>query len=394
MKNKTGLLLLVLLILTNSSFAQQSDSLAPEATTAEATLSFRNIPELKKAYFSSAPTARKDGILVGELGIDGGNKAMIVKLAREIAEGKHGNYDALLISHKNKLVFESYYKKGRVNLPHFQASATKGYTSLILGRAMQLGYLSMADLDKPLVSFLKDLDSEKFAAGAEKITLHQALTMTTGIRISSDKWKRFEENPGPLKGQGQVQAIFENTAPITAESQSFKYGTGPDLVMQVIDAVVPGSAKDFIENELLNKLGITNYHWLTRYSGLPESGWRVKMTSRDMLKWGSMVLNKGKWNGEQLIPADYLAKATSGLVKPTATWIPETYCYGYFWYQTPITVGDKSYDATFAWGGLDQLIIVVAELDLTIVVTGHDEDEKFMTQVSETIIPAFAKDEF
>ncbi len=164
----------MLLILTNSSFAQQSDSPAPEATAAEAKISFWDLPYLKEAFIDTTPADRKDGLAVGELGVNGGNKDMIVKLAEEIADSMHGLYDSMLITHKSKLLFESYYRRGRVNLAGDQASAAKAYTSLALGRAIQLGYLTMADLDKPLVSFLKDLDPTKFVEGAEKITLHKA----------------------------------------------------------------------------------------------------------------------------------------------------------------------------------------------------------------------------
>jgi len=393
MKNKTGLLLLILLILANSSFAQQKNKPAPEATAAEAKFKFRDIPNLKKAFINTSPAEINDGIPVGKLSIADNNKAMILELAKGIADNKHGNYDALLISHKNKLVFESYYRKGRINLPHPQASATKGYTTLALGRAIQLGYLTMADLHKPLISFLKDLDRTKLVQGAEKITLHKALTMRSGIRISADKRRAMEKNPSQLKGQGQMQAYLENSDPITEASQVFKYGDGPVLVMQVIDAVVPGSAKDFIKKELLDKMGITNYHWKTSVSGLPESGWRVSMTSRDMVKWGTLVLNKGKWNGEQLIPAAFIAKATSRITQPTETWQPKTYRYGYFWYQTNIIFGGKSYSANMAWGGGGQHIIVVKALDLIVTITGHDREDTIMTQVSKAIVPAFAEGE-
>jgi len=170
------------------------------------------------------------------------------------------------------------------------------------------------------------------------------------------------------------------------------YGNyNPMLVMTVIDAVVPGTAEDFIKRELLDKLGITNYKWSTHRSGLPEAGWRASIMSRDMLKLGHLVLDKGKLNGEQLISVAYLDKATSGIVKPTQDWMPKDYRYGYFWYQTLVKVGDKSYDTAFAWGGGDQRVIVIEELDLTIVISGHDGEDKLMTQISEIVIPAFTK---
>jgi CubicO group peptidase (beta-lactamase class C family) len=85
-----------------------------------------------------------------------------------------------------------------------------------------------------------------------------------------------------------------------------------------------------------------------------------------------------------------LAKATSRITKPTENWIPGTFSYGYFWYQTDMKVGDKSYDAKFPWGGGGQYIIAIEELDLIVVITGHDREDKIMEQVSKKILPAFA----
>ena len=216
--------------------------------------------------------------------------------------------------------------------------------------------------------------------------------MRGGLRISEEQREEFDKNPSKLKGQGQVQTLLEHSAPITVASQNYSYGNfNPTLVMQVIEAVVPGTAHDFIKNELLDKMGITNYGCRTAVSGLPEAGWRVSMTSRAMVKWGTLVINKGKWQGEQLISADYMAKATSSITKPTEDWQPETYFFGYFFYQTNITVGDKSYDVNFAWGGGGQYIITVEELDLVVVITGHDREDTIMTQVSKIILPAFTK---
>ncbi|MBE0366941.1 serine hydrolase domain-containing protein [Pseudoalteromonas aurantia] len=372
------------------STANAESRIAPEVTNAEKSLSFWDLPYLKQAYISAAPKDRKEGISVGQLG-DRVAKKNIIKLAEEIAQGKYGLYDGLLISHKGKLVFESYYRRGRVNLAAGQASAAKTYTSLALGRAIQLGYLSMADLDKPLVSFLKDVDTTKLVAGAEKITLHKALTMRGGIRVSDEQVKALEETPAKLKGQGQVQALLEHSTPINSESQRYSYGNfNPTLVMQVLDAVVPGTAQSFIKKELLDKLGITNYRWQNAISGLPEAGWRVSLTSRDMLKWGALLANKGKWQGEQLISMAYLNKGTRGIVQPAEAWIPKAYQYGYYIYQMDIPVKGKSYNANFAWGGGGQYIITIAELDLIVVIKGHDQEDKIMPHALKTIVPVFA----
>ena len=370
-----------------SSLIHPISSLGKEA-------SFWSIPNLNNPYVSTTPEDREDGILVDTLALSNKNQEAIRKVSQGIFDGDYGNYDALLISHKNKLVFESYYKKGRINVPHGQASAVKGYTSLVLGRAIQMGYLSMEDLDKPLISFLKDINPETLAKGAEKITLHKALTMQGGLTIDREKWKAFENDSIRLKGQGLVQTLLESTEPITDTSQTYLYGNfNPMMVMTVIDAVVPGTAEDFIKTELLDKLGITDYKWSKHVSGLPQAGWQASIKSRDMLKFGHLVLNDGKFNGKQLISEDYLAKATSGMVRPAIDWMPKNYRYGYFWYHTPVVVGNKNYDMTLAWGGGGQRVMVVKELDLTIVISGHDrEDDKIMTAIFDTVVPAFVKE--
>lgn len=396
-RNSTNkvVLLLISIIVTGTCFSQQIDNNPPEISASEAKISFRDIPYLKEAYFTASPVSRKDGIPVGEMGVDGGNKAMILKLAREIGDNKYGNYDGLLISYKKKLVFESYYKKGRVNLPHFQASATKAYTSLLLGRIIQLGYLTMDDLDKPLVSFLKDLDSAKFPQGVEKITLHKALTMSSGLTITEEQLNEFRKNPAKLRGQNQAQIYLENSDSISSDSQIFSYkGVDPDLIMQVIEAVVPGTAHDFIKDEFLHKIGITNYRWQTGDSGFPEAGGLMYITLRDMLKLGTLVFNKGKWEGEQLISSTYLNKALTGVTTATEEWHPENYQYGYFWYQINVLVDDKNYKANLAWGGGGQRIIVIEALDLIIAITGHDRADKIMTEVLKVIIPAFSVNDF
>lgn len=392
----TQFLVLIIFLSYNTVFTQKNDT-APEATAEETKSSFRDIPYLKKAFIDPTPMDRKDGIPVGKLGVDGGDKGLILNWAQQIEAKNDDKFDSFLIVHKGKLLFESYYLRGRIDLPHFQASATKAYTGLALGRAIQMGYLTMADLDKPLVSFLNELNPTKFVEGAELITLKNALTMTTGIRIPEKQWEAFRKDPSKIKGQQQVQAILEHSAPITPASQHFLYGTGPGLIMQVLEAVVPGSAKDFIKNELLDKMGITNFIWRTQLSGLPEAGWRTNMTSRDMVKWGTLAMNKGKWNDEQLVPEAFLAKATSRIL---LTGDDDVYGggedvsnqgYGYYWWSADLKYDDKSYFSRSAQGGGGQYIILIEELDLMVVVTAHNNDNRTLQIIAERILPAFIK---
>ena len=378
--------------------SDERDYVAVEDATNDSDLSFWDVQNREKAFVDFAPTARGDGVAVGELGVDGGDRSMIAKLAREIAENQHGRFDSLLIAYKGRLVFESYYRRGRINMTHPQVSATKAYTGLAIGRAIQLGHLSMADLNRPLVTFLKDLDPKRFVEGAEKITLHQAMSMRSGIRIGEEQMKAFEEKPDALKGQGQAQAYLEHSAPITQESQVFKYqGADPALVMQVVDAVVPGTAADFIRTELFGKLGITTYGWQTDVSGLPSGGSSASITSRAMIKIGALVRNKGKLDGEQLIPEAFVAKAIDRILHTGDDEVfgggkdVSNQGYGYFWWSGDLKHRGRSYFASSAQGGGGQFIILIDDLDLIVVATAHQGQPSTLQMVAERILPAFVQ---
>jgi len=379
-----------------SVIAAESNGLAPEVTDLNAAdVSYgkeKRIKYLDKPYISTAPTKRADGIPVGKLGVDGGDRKKILAFAQEIAQGpedtKHST-DSLLISYKGKLIFESYFRRGRINYPHYQMSITKSYTALAVGRAIQLGHFSMDDLEKPVVSFLKDVDKTKLVAGATGITLDKAMHMGSGIRIDKEKAAELMKKPALLKGQGQIQAYMQYSAPIPKEGVKFKYqASDPAMAMQVVEAVVGGSAKDFIKKELLGKMGITNYRWQADISGLPKSAAGCSIRSRDMLKIGMLVLAGGKWNGEQLIAEKFIERATSPIVLSYGT----SY-YGYFWWVNDFKVGQKTYRCKAGRGAGGQFILIFPELELIAVITAHNKGMGTMLKDAPArIIPAFAKE--
>ena len=347
------------------------------------------LPDLEKAFISVAPVDKQDGLVVGKLSVDGGDRAAVEAFANELAapakDEKAGNVDSMLIGYRGKLIFESYYRRGRANFPHYQMSITKSYTALAIGRAIQLGLLKMDDLDKPAIGFLKELDATKLVAGADTITLAQAMQMSSGIRLGDKRANELMKDPAKLKGQGEIQAYLQHSAPIPPMPREFKYQE-PDtaIAMQVLNAVAPGGAEEFIKNELLGRMSITQYHWEPAISGLPKSAAGSSILSRDMLKFGQLILNKGKWNGEQLIPEAYLTRAT------TPSQINEH--YGFFWWVDNFTVGGKTYHSFQGRGAGGQFIFMFPELDLVAVVTSHNKGMGDTLQtLPQRIIPAFVQ---
>ena len=345
------------------------------------------LPDLEQPYITDAPQDKNDGFPVGKLGVDGGNRAQIEKYAAELAapakDEQTGNVDSLLISYRGKLIFESYYRRGRGNFPHYQMSITKSYTALAIGRAIQLDLLKMEDLDKPAIGFLKQLDTTKLVAGTDTITLAQAMQMSSGIRLPEAKAKELMKIPAQLKGQAEIQAYLQYSAPIPPMPREFKYQE-PDtaIAMQVLNAIVPDGAEKFIKTELLDRMGITQYHWESAISGLPKSAAGSAFLSRDMVKFGQLILNQGKWQGQQLIPEAYLARAT------TPSTVNEH--YGFFWWVDDYTVGGKTYHSIQGRGAGGQFIFMFPELDLVTVVTSHDKGMGNMLKtLPQRMIPAF-----
>ncbi|MDF1852446.1 MAG: serine hydrolase [Verrucomicrobiales bacterium] len=371
---------------------EEADGLAPEVTDLNAAdVSYQleaKLPDLEKPYVSTNPKAGNDGIPVTEFSADSRSREAILTFADEIAAGDHGEIDSFLLMRDGELVFESYYRRGRANYPHYQMSITKSYTAMALGRAIQLGHLTMADLDNPVVDFLDQIDRSKLVKGATDITLAEAMNMRSGIRIDPAKAKELMRNPEMLEGQAQIQAYLENSAPIPPTPREFKYqGSDPSMTMQVIESVVPGSAREFIESELLGKMGITSFAWQDDVSGLPKSAAGSSMRSRDMIKWGMLVMNGGKWNGEQLVPAEFVKRATSSLHTNS-----RRTSYGFFWWRHDMELGDRTVDCISGRGAGGQFILMFPELDLIAVITAHNKGMgNLLKTFPERVLPGFLK---
>ena len=401
MKPKILALFLIFCLSLLADKAQSDNGLAPEVTDLNAKdVSYereKHLPYLEKPFISLAPREKKDQLPVGTLGQDGGNRKLVLAYARKLAEKsenpKTGKTDSLLIAYKGKLLFESYFRRGRANYPHYQMSITKSYTAMALGRAMQLGYLSMEDLHKPIVSFLDQIEPDQLAKGTDKITLDQAMQMRSGIRLPKKKIGEIVHKPDLLKGQGQARAYlqFSQDLPDLPDSslQPFKYQSSDTvLTMQVLEAVVPGTAEDFIREQLLKPMGITNYGWQEDLSGFPKAAAGSSLLSRDMIKMGLLTLNQGKWNGKQHLPKEFVKKATMPLLFKGTTGSD----YGYFWWYQDRQIKDKKYPCIQGRGAGGQFIFVFPTLELVAVATAHNQGMgQMLWQLPEVLILAFRK---
>ena len=213
----------------------------------------QKLSDLPKPYVSASPEDIADGLQVGHLDAPGADEA-IHALVKNDQAGKFANLDSLLLWKDGELIFEMYNRRGRVDGPHYAMSVTKTMTSVTLARAIQLGLLSMKDLDKPVINFLPGIERAKIKPGVETITLRNALFMKSGLRFPT---KTFAHSLGDkYHRQKHFQKLFENTSPITPTEKPYKYtGTDPSLIMMIIDLKAKGSAQEFFAKEVANKFG-------------------------------------------------------------------------------------------------------------------------------------------
>ncbi|MCP4849441.1 MAG: serine hydrolase [Verrucomicrobiaceae bacterium] len=341
----------------------------------------KKLPNLAEPYFSSSPENLGDGLQVGTLNVPGTGEAIKALIADDKA-GKYSNLDSILLWKDGRLIFEMYNRRGRVNGPHYAMSITKTLTSITLARAIQLGLLSMDDLDKPVISFMPEIDRSKIKPGVETITLHNALYMESGLRFPNNNFARTLGEKHPR--QKFFQALFENTEPITTKSKQFKYtGTDPSMIMMIMDILAPATAQEFIATEVAGKVGAL-YCWDNQACGIPKCGAGSSFTSRSLLKFGIAVIQGGKYNGKQFLSEDYV-KLIMDRQKG------EGYFY-HFHNRRKKAAGKEVYMISGIGAG-GQYMATFPELNIVAVATAHNKGKIGLPlqAVLEHLVPLFVQ---
>jgi CubicO group peptidase (beta-lactamase class C family) len=341
----------------------------------------KKLPDLPEAYFSTSPQDLGDGLKVGKLDLPGTKKAVMALISEDRA-GKYSNLDSILLWKDGKLLFEMYSRRGRVDAPHYAMSITKTLTSVTLARAIQVGLLKMEDLDKPVISFIPEIDKSKIQPGVDTITLRDALYMKSGLRFPD---KNFTRNLGTgYPRQKYFQHLFEKTAPITPKSQEYKYtGTDPSLIMMIIDIKTRGTVQKFIAKEVAGKFGAI-YCWDDQDCGIPKCGAGSSFTSRSLLKIGSAIIQGGKYNGEQLLSTEYV-KLIMDRKKGEG--------YFYYFHNRRKKAAGKDVFFISGIGAGGQYMATFPELNIVAVATAHNQKQINlpMQAVLDHLIPLFVK---
>jgi CubicO group peptidase (beta-lactamase class C family) len=257
---------------------------------------------------------------------------------------------------------------------HMLFSVSKSFTSMAIGLLVEAGQLS---LDDQVVSFFDADDlpatiSDNLAA----MRVRHLLTMTTGH--SKDTVER-------LSRDRRMVRIFLGLEVEEEPGTLFVYNSGATYMLSAILQKVTGERLlDYLRPRLFEPLGATEAIWDVSREGINTGGWGLSLNTESLANFGQLLLQRGEWEGRQLVPAEWIDAATSRQVpNDNEDKVDWRQGYGFqFWRARHNTYrGD---------GAFGQYCVVFPEHDATLIITSASPDmQATLDIVWEHLLPAF-----
>ncbi|NRB47801.1 MAG: serine hydrolase [Saprospiraceae bacterium] len=321
------------------------------------------------------------------------------KLDSAVLAGKFEQITSILVAKKGQVVYEKYYNGRNQDSKHNTRSATKTMATLLMGIAIREGH--MTSEQEKIFKYLKHkLPAQNPDPRKENITIEDLLTMSSILECND--WNSFS------RGNEERMYIIEDwtsflldlpirSYPFEPKPADQPYGrafsycsAGAAAVAEIVQVAIGEKLDQFAEKHLFDPLEITDYELGYSPEGTLNTAGGSQYRSRDLLKLGQLCLNEGKWKGQEIIPADWLKKATT----PKAR-IQEGIDYGYlFWLRE--YGQEKSYKTYYMSGNGGQKVLVIPDLDVSVVITTTNYNNRnahpYTNEiVSDFIIPAMEK---
>lgn len=276
----------------------------------------------------------------------------------------------MLVRH-GRVVAECWWKPEAADKPHVLHSLSKSFTSTAVGLAVDEGKLSV---DDPVLKFFPEDAPDQPSDKLKAMRVRDLLTMSTGHETEAkftadDAWVRtFLAQPVPFK-----------------PGTHFLYNTpATHLCSAILRKVTGETVLDYLRPRLFEPLGIENPEWGASPQGNTFGGWGLKICTEDIAKFGQLYLQKGEWNGKQLVPAAWVAQATSKQVSngsdPTKDW-DQGYGFQFWRCRHGAFRGD---------GAHGQFCLVMPEQDAVVAITANTKDmQGELNVVWDKLLPAF-----
>ncbi|MGE5498838.1 MAG: serine hydrolase domain-containing protein, partial [Syntrophothermus sp.] len=297
-------------------------------------------------------------------------------------KSKHEFHSFMFLRH-GSVIAEGWWKPYAPDLKHTMYSVSKSFTSTAVGFAVTENKLSLNDR---VVSFFPDKLPDTVSTNLAEMRVADLLTMTAG------------QDPDPTFLRAQeydwVKA-FLSVPVINKPGSKFLYNSLATFMLSAIVQKVTGEKViDYLTPRLFTPLGITGIDWEESPMGINSGGWGLRLKTEDMARFGQLYLQKGRWNGRQIIPENWIEEATSKKIdqnpmarpgeKDSSDWL-QGYCYK-FW--------RCRHNAFRADGAYGQFIVVMPEQDAVIAFTSESSNlQGELNLVWDYLLPAIHNDE-
>ena len=306
----------------------------------------------------------EDGIRIGFLSDAGIDSFTINKIDTAIRNGTYPNIHSLLIAKDNRLVYENYWpgkdENWGLNLGiiehskdslHDIRSISKSIVSACVGIAMQQGKIK--SIDQKVFDFFpefKKLDTGLISG----LTIKHLLTMSSGLAWNEEVPYDNPENSEIRMIRSPNPVGYVLSQPMDHPPGIFwKYNGGTtQLLASIIEKTTGKKVDVFAKENLFQPLGITKFEW-AKYPGtdLPAAASGLRLRPRDLLKFGLLYNNRGKWNEKQLIPEKWTEESFHPQVQRS-----NSGAYGYQFWLWQDTLNNKPIPFVACIGNGDQRI--------------------------------------
>lgn len=268
--------------------------------------------------------------------------------------------DSLLLVRNGYIVAEACYHPYECDTRHQTYSVSKSIISALIGIAIKQGCIE--SIDQPVLDFFPDMSIANVDERKKAITLRHLLTMTSGLACD---WA-FGTSVDNAMRASHDWAQFALSLPMMANpSIEFHYcNANAHILSAVITQQTGMSALEYARLNLFGPLGISDAAWTSSPTGISHGAGELQLTPRDMAKIGYLYLRRGEWEGQQIIPAEWVVTSTTQRVPYLGD-----YGYGYMWW----TLDNLGVSMAIGFGG--QYIWLFPHLDLVAVITGGATDD-------------------
>ena len=277
---------------------------------------------------------------------------LFTALLRELDASKDTEMHHFMALRHGKVICECNFAPYPKGMWHITHSMCKSITGMAIGMLIEEEKLK---LDENIYDIFPDHINAFSKIFRPVITVENLLTMTNSIT--------FNES-GIVSGNDWLGS-FLNTSVNGKPGTEFQYNSLNTYVLSAIVTKRTGETlTEYLTPRLFGPLGITKYYWETCPKGITKGGWGLFLCAEDMAKLGQLYLQRGKWNGQQLVSEYWIEISTARHLKTQN----DTYGYGYqLWMeQRP---GRFEYN-----GMLGQNVIIYPDMDMVLVTNAGNKE--------------------